>query len=101
MMPLKYGPRTASVGELPIRMFYRIGDISRWLDVPTHVLRYWETEFAVHLPVERSKHGQRIYNRQQAVRLAVIKELLYVELYTIAGAKRQLRLAAEREREVG
>lgn len=82
--------------------WFRIGEIARWLDLEPHVLRYWETEFKGHLGrVERARSDQRLYSRRNAVVFAVIKELLYVELYTIAGAKRQLRLAAERERQAG
>jgi DNA-binding transcriptional MerR regulator len=84
-------------GELPNRHWFRIGDISRWLEVEPHVLRFWETEFADELShLERSKSGQRVYSRRHAVVFGAIKELLYTELYTIAGAKRQLRLAQGR-----
>jgi DNA-binding transcriptional MerR regulator len=65
------------------------------------VLRYWETEFSQWLRLERSQRGRRIYTRRQALTVGVIRELLYTELYTVAGAKRQLRLAAEREKQAG
>jgi DNA-binding transcriptional MerR regulator len=84
-------------GELPKRMWFRIGDIAKWLSVEPSALRFWETEFIDALrPLERSKGGQRVYSRRQAVIFGSIKELLRTELYTIAGAKRQLKLAAER-----
>ena len=88
--------------QLPKQVWFRIGDIARWLDETTPTLRWWEQEFGGLLGrVERSKSGQRIYSRHNAVKFAVIQELLRVELYTIEGAKRQLRLAAERERQTG
>ncbi len=86
---------------IPDKPFYRISELAKWLDVPQHVLRYWESEFALWLRVGRSTKGWRVYSQHQAVTLAVIKELLYTELYTLAGAKRQLRLARERERATG
>lgn len=88
------------MNQLPEKPWHRIGEVARWLGVDPHVLRYWETEFKSEIGrLERARSGQRIYSRRNCVTLAVIKELLYVELYTIAGAKRQLRLAAERARE--
>ncbi len=68
----------------------RIGELAKSLEVQPHVIRYWETEFGV--ASDRSKSGQRVYTPQQASRLRMIRWLLHVELYTIAGAKRQLRL---------
>ncbi len=65
--------------------------------VEPHVLRYWESEFAYWLRVERSKRGQRIYTRRQVELLIEIRRLLYVELYTIKGAKRQLRMRGKTE----
>ncbi len=101
-MPRKASALSIHPGEMPLaKPFYRIGEIANWLQLELHVLRYWEEEFVLWLRVERSSKGQRIYNRRQAIILATIKELLYVELYTIEGAKRQLRLAAERERRTG
>lgn len=86
--------------SLPIlpsnKPFFRIGEIAAWLDLETHVLRYWETEFLQFVRTDRSPKGQRVYSRKAATHLAIIKELLYTELYTIAGARRQLRLRIAR-----
>ena len=67
----------------------RIGEVARMLGVKPHVVRYWEQEFGVR-PL-RSKSCQRVYNWSQLQKLLEIRRLLKVELYTIAGAKRQLR----------
>lgn len=79
--------------------YFRIGEIARWLDEEAHVLRFWEEQFGRLLTgdVARSRRGQRNYTRAQAISFAAIQELLRVELYTIEGAKRRLRLARERE----
>lgn len=91
------------MSDLAKRHFYRIGEIARWLDLETHVLRFWQTEFYDALGhVQRSKlgpKGQRVFSRRQALTFGIIRELLHVELYTIEGAKRQLRLAREREKQ--
>lgn len=89
------------MNQLPEKPWYRIGEVARWLDVEPYVIRYWETEFGFWVRPERGRakneqSRQRIYSRRHLVMLATIRELLYVELYTIAGAKRQLRLANER-----
>lgn len=85
------------------RLRYRIGEVARWLGVDTHVVRFWEEQFGARYlgPLERTRSGQRVYSRRNAVALGAIRELLYVELYTIAGAKRQLRLADERAKVAG
>jgi DNA-binding transcriptional MerR regulator len=74
----------------------RIGDLARELDVPHHVLRYWQTEFAIHREVKRMRGGSRVYPPHVADLFREVHRLLRVEFFTIAGAKRQLRLAAER-----
>lgn len=85
--------------DLPVRPYHRIGDVARWLGVEVHTVREWSEWFDVR-PIRSSaeKQGQRVYTRAQCVLLGVIRELLYVELYTVEGAKRQLRLMRERER---
>lgn len=78
------------------REWFRVGEVATWLGVGKHVLRFWEDEFGSLIgPVTRSKTRQRYYSRRNAVVFSIIYELLYVELYTIKGAKRQLRLARE------
>ena len=82
---------------LPARPLHRIGDVARFVGVETHVIRYWEGEFRLWFgAMQRSKSGQRVYTSKQGQLFATIRDLLYVELYTMDGAKRQLRLAAER-----
>lgn len=85
-------------GFLDVREYYRLGEVARWLGVAPHAVRFWSDEFALFLPAQRNKSDHRVFSRKQALMLGVIRELLYTELYTIAGAKRQLRIAAERER---
>jgi DNA-binding transcriptional MerR regulator len=68
---------------------YKIGEVCRLADVQPYVLRYWETEFPQLTP-NKSGGGQRLYTRAEIDTILRIKELLYREGFTIAGAKRQL-----------
>lgn len=71
------------------KLYYKIGEACRALDIQPYVLRYWETEFAVLAP-SKSKSGQRVYTEKELDVIRRIKELLYDEGYTIAGAKKKL-----------
>lgn len=77
-------------GELPVKLYYRIGEVADIVGVEPHVLRYWETEFRSIRP-QKSRKGQRIYSRRDVERLLRVKELLYTEGFTIAGARKRLR----------
>lgn len=79
-------------GELPVKLYYRIGEVSDLVGVEPHVLRYWETEFRSIRP-QKSRKGQRIYSRRDVDRLLKVKDLLYTHGFTIAGARRRLREA--------
>jgi DNA-binding transcriptional MerR regulator len=71
------------------KLYYKIGEACRALDIQPYVLRYWETEFPVLKP-SKSKSGQRVYTEKEITVIRRIKELLYDEGYTIAGAKKRL-----------
>ena len=76
--------------ELPDKLYFKIGEVARLVGVKPYVLRYWETEFTILRPGKtRSKH--RLYRRKDVEMLLEIRRLLYVERYTIEGAKRRLR----------
>jgi DNA-binding transcriptional MerR regulator len=76
--------------DVPEKVFYRIGEISRIAGVKPHVLRYWETVFGAIRP-EKTGSGQRLYKRRDLEAVLKIKSLLYEERYTIAGAKKAIR----------
>ncbi|MGQ9559757.1 MAG: MerR family transcriptional regulator [Candidatus Oleimicrobiaceae bacterium] len=82
------------MAEVPIRkLYYSVAEVSRITDLKPHVLRYWENEFPELRPA-KNRAGQRIYRLNDIRLIFRIKRLLYVEKYTIAGAKE--RLARER-----
>jgi DNA-binding transcriptional MerR regulator len=71
------------------RLYYKIGEACKALDIQPYVLRYWETEFPALSP-EKSRSGQRVYGEKELAVIRRIKTLLYDEGYTIAGAKKKL-----------
>ncbi|HEX7153227.1 MAG TPA: MerR family transcriptional regulator [Thermoanaerobaculia bacterium] len=68
---------------------YKIGEVCRLADVQPYVLRYWETEFPQLAP-NKSGGGQRLYTQREIETILRIKELLYRDGFTIAGAKKKL-----------
>jgi len=80
--------QTATI--IPEKIFFKIGEVCDLVGVQAHVLRYWETEFPMLSP-QKNKSGQRTYRRRDVEIALRIKDLLYEELYTIAGAKKRLQ----------
>ena len=68
---------------------YKIGEVCKLADLQPYVLRYWETEFP-QLSPNKSGGGQRLYTRTEVDIILRIKELLYRDGFTIAGAKKKL-----------
>jgi DNA-binding transcriptional MerR regulator len=73
------------------RLYYKIGEACKALGIQPYVLRYWETEFPALTP-SKSRSGQRVYSEKELEIIRRIKELLYEEGYTIAGAKKKLEV---------
>jgi DNA-binding transcriptional MerR regulator len=71
------------------KKLYKIGEVCKLADVQPYVLRYWETEFPSLAP-NKSGGGQRMYTRAEIDVILRIKQLLYSEGFTIAGAKKKL-----------
>ena len=70
--------------------FRTISEVSGELDVPQHVLRFWETKFSQVRPLKRGG-GRRYYRPEDIVLLRRIRDLLYRDGYTIKGVQRLLR----------
>ena len=75
--------------SIPKKLYYRIGDVCEIIGVEAHVLRYWETEFPGLAP-PKNRAGQRTYRPKDIELLLAIRQLLYEEGYTIAGARKRL-----------
>lgn len=82
---------TLSLADLPDKLNYSIGEVSKFLELPTHVLRYWEKEFPQLNPVKRAGN-RRFYRRTDVALLIEIRYLLYERRFTISGARNHLRL---------
>ncbi len=78
-----------SAVKIPEKIFFKIGEVCELVGVQAHVLRYWETEFSMLAP-QKNRSGQRTYRRRDVEIALRIKELLYDEKFTIAGAKKKL-----------
>lgn len=79
----------------PDKIYFRIGEVSEITQIPTYVLRFWETEFNRIKP-KRTSSGQRLYKKADVELVFKIKRLLHDKKYTIRGAK-QFLLAERRE----
>ena len=79
-----------AAGEIPDKLYFKIGEASEIVGVEAHVLRYWESEFKILKPL-RAGSKQRLYRRGDIENLLRIRELLYSEGYTIAGARQVMK----------
>ncbi len=75
--------------DIPDKLYFRIGEVSKIAGLPTYVLRFWETEFAKIRP-KRTSSGQRLYTRNDIELILKIKNLLYEKKFTIQGARQHL-----------
>jgi len=75
--------------EIPDKLYFRIGEVSKLVGVKPYVLRYWESEFAALSP-KKSGTGHRLYRRKEVELLLEIKRLLYDKRFTIEGARKTL-----------
>ena len=66
-----------------------IGEVSKVLEVQSHVIRFWEKKFFSLNPIQKNK-GRRYYSAQDVALLIKIKKLLYDEQYSIKGAQKIL-----------
>jgi DNA-binding transcriptional MerR regulator len=81
---------------IPDRLYFKIGDVARILDLETYVLRFWETQFP-QLKPNKSGTGQRLYRRRDVELILEIKRLVHTEGYTLAGARQALgQISAQR-----
>ena len=83
MFALRPGGKSAAA-------FRTISEVADELDVPQHVLRFWETKFSQVRPLKRGG-GRRYYRPEDIGLLRSIRELLYTEGYTIKGVQKLLR----------
>jgi len=76
--------------RIPDKHYFRIGEVAEIAGVEPYVLRFWETEFSTLRP-QKTRSNQRSYSRKDVEHVLRIRDLLYEEGFTIAGARRALR----------
>lgn len=76
--------------EIPDKLYFKIGEVSKLACVEPHVLRYWESEFTEIQP-KRANSNQRLYRRMDVETILQIKSLLHEQEFTISGAKKFLK----------
>jgi DNA-binding transcriptional MerR regulator len=82
---------------IPDKLYFRIGEVATLCHLPAYVLRFWESEFPQLKPV-KSSTGQRMYRRRDVESVLRIKQLLYDEGFTIAGARQHLRAESKTDK---
>ena len=80
--------------------FRTIAEVALELELPQHVLRFWESKFTQIRPLKRGG-GRRYYRPEDVDLLRRIRSLLYQEGYTIKGAQKLLRQRAPEQTEAG
>src|SRR5579864_6567844 len=88
MLDPEQGPESESQ-QIPDKLYFRIGEVSRLAGIKPYVLRFWETEFPSIDP-KKSGTGHRLYRRKDVELVLEIKRLLYDKRFTIEGARKFL-----------
>lgn len=77
--------------SIPDKLYFKIGEVVSLTGIKAHVLRYWESEFGSDIRPVKSSGRQRLYRREDIDLILQLKDLLYRQGYTIAGAKKKIR----------
>lgn len=85
-------PKAGKTSAKSATAFRTISEVGRELDIPQHVLRFWESKFVQVKPLKRGG-GRRYYRPEDIALLRRIRDLLYTEGYTIRGVQRLFREA--------
>jgi len=73
--------------KIPDKLYFKIGEVSKISGLPSHVLRFWESEFKKIKP-RRTTAGQRSYTQKDVAMILEIKHLLHEKKFTIDGARK-------------
>jgi DNA-binding transcriptional MerR regulator len=82
---------------IPDKLYFRIGEVATLCHLPAYVLRFWESEFPQLKPFKGST-GQRMYRKRDVESVLRIKQLLYEQGFTIAGARQHLRAESKSDK---
>ena len=84
------------IPSIPDKLFFKIGEVADLVGIEQHVLRYWEEEIESLKP-KKNKSGQRLYQKKDLELIFEIKQLLYAEKFTLAGARKKLKQNKKKE----
>jgi DNA-binding transcriptional MerR regulator len=87
------------MANIPDKLYFRIGEVSRITGLEPYILRYWETEFDDIKPLRSNK--QRLYRRQDVELILKIKDMLRKEGHTIAGARKRIKAKGSHQINMG
>jgi DNA-binding transcriptional MerR regulator len=76
--------------DIPDKLYFRIGEVSKIVDLAPYVLRFWETEFSKIKP-KRTSSGRRLYTHKDIELIKQVKYLLYEKKFTIQGARQHIK----------
>lgn len=85
----KINVKALSPVKIPNKLFFRIGEVSKLLEMEPYVLRFWESEFPTLNPT-KGANGRRMYRKRDIEMALRIKHLLYKEGFTIIGARKAI-----------
>ena len=80
--------------NLPEKLYYNIGEISKAFEIKPSLLRFWEKEFDILKP-KKNVSGTRKYSSVDLKNIKLIYDLVKVKGYTLEGAKKQLESSKE------
>ncbi len=92
--------KSGKTGQIPEKLYFKIGEVAEIVGVKPYVLRYWETEFPEIAP-GKSQSKQRLYKRKDVELILFIRDLLYQQKFTIEGARKRLKDIPKRGKESG
>ena len=75
--------------EIPEKLFFSIGEVSKITHLPTYVIRFWESKFKEIKP-QKSRGGHRRYRKKDVELILWVKKLLYEKKFTIEGALKEI-----------
>ena len=95
-MVIKMPDQKSTLTDIPEKLYFRIGEVSKIAKIPAYVLRFWESEFPRIRP-KRTDAGQRLYSRADIELILKIKALLYEKKFTIQGARQHLSVRSRKD----
>lgn len=76
--------------DLPIKRYYKIGEVAKAFDVNTSLIRFWEKEFDIIKP-KKNKKGNRLFTPEDIKNFKLIYNLVKERGFTLEGAKQKLK----------